>query len=72
MPRPAELDPAGVERVEHAVEDAAVVVGVAIERGAEAVHKADRPEARLRRGPGQLFRRWASTAGGGHQEIVAG
>lgn len=46
-----ELYPAGFERVEHAPEDAAVGVEVAIERGAEAVHEAPRPKARLRRGP---------------------
>ena len=47
----SELDPAGLQRVEQAVEDAAVVVEVAIERSTEAVDEAHRPEAGLRRGP---------------------
>jgi hypothetical protein len=45
-PRP-ELDPTGFERLEHAVEDAAVVMEVAIKRGTEAVDDGHRPEARL-------------------------
>ena len=48
----SELDPAGVERLEHPVEDAAVVVEVAIERCTELVDEAHGPEAGLRRGPG--------------------
>ena len=46
-----ELDPTGFERLEHAVEDAAVVMQMAVERRPEAVDEAHRPEARPRRGP---------------------
>ena len=48
----SELDPADFERLEHPVEDAAVVVQVAIERGTETVDEAHRPEACPCRGPG--------------------
>ena len=44
----SELDPAGLQCNEHPVEDAAVVVKVAIERCTEAVDEAHRPEARPR------------------------
>jgi hypothetical protein len=46
-----ELDPAGLQGVEQAVEDAAVVVEVAIEQSTETVQEAHRPDAGLRRGP---------------------
>ncbi len=40
-----ELDPASLQRLEHPVEDAAVVVDVAIERSSETVDEAHGPEA---------------------------
>ena len=51
----SELDPAGLQWIEDPVEDAAVVVEVAIERCTEAVDEAHRPEARLHGGPRTAF-----------------
>ena len=52
---PSELDPTAFERLEHPVEDAAMVVQVAIERSTETVDEAHRPEAGPCRGPCTAF-----------------
>ena len=44
-----------LDRLEHPVDDTAVVVNVAVERRTEAVDEAHRFEARLRRGPGTVL-----------------
>jgi hypothetical protein len=51
----SELDSTGFERLEHPVEDAAMVVQVAIERSTETVDEAHRPEAGPCRGPWTAF-----------------
>ncbi len=48
----SKLDPTAFERLEHPVEDAAVIVQMAIERSTEAVDEAHRPEAGPCRDPG--------------------
>ena len=57
----SELDSAGLQWVEHPVEDAAVVVDVAIERSFWAVDEARTPKRARAEASGQLLRRWAST-----------
>ncbi len=57
----SELDPAGLQRLEHPVQDAAVVVDVAIERSSETVDEARTPKRARAEASGQLLRRWAST-----------
>jgi hypothetical protein len=61
VPRPVGTGPAGLQRLEHPVEDAAVVVQVAIERSTETVDEARAPKRARTEAPGQLLRRWAST-----------
>ena len=48
----SELDPTAFERLEHPVEDEAVIVQMAIERSTETVDETHRPEACPRRGSG--------------------
>jgi len=57
-----ESDLSVVAALEHAVEDAAVEVGVAVERGPEAVlRKLTAPRRARADAPGLLCRRWVST-----------
>jgi hypothetical protein len=57
----SEQDSAGLQRLEHPVEDAAVVVDMAIEGSSETVDEARTPKRACVEAPGQLRRRWAST-----------